>query len=73
MARLQLRTWLAFGLVLLARFVPAPIRRAMHTLEGQGLVEYAMVLVFVALVVMIIVVLLGPWTGNVFSNIVSHL
>jgi pilus assembly protein Flp/PilA len=39
--------------------------------EGQGLVEYALILVLVAMVVIVILVLLGPSIGNTFSNIVS--
>ena len=41
--------------------------------EGQGLVEYALILVLVAIVVIAILLLLGPVVGNVFSNIVSFL
>jgi len=41
--------------------------------EGQGLVEYALILVLVAVVVIVILSLLGPAIGNVFSNIVSAL
>lgn len=36
---------------------------------GQGLVEYALILVLVAIVVIAILALLGPAIGNVFSNI----
>ena len=39
--------------------------------EGQGLVEYALILVLVAIVVIAILLLLGPVIGNVFSNIVG--
>ncbi len=39
--------------------------------EGQGLVEYALVLVLVAVVVIAILTLLGPQIGNVFSRIVD--
>ncbi len=39
--------------------------------EGQGLVEYALILVLVAIVVIAILLLLGPVVGNVFSNIVT--
>lgn len=39
--------------------------------KGQGMVEYALILVLVALVVVVILALLGPAIGNVFSNIVS--
>ena len=41
--------------------------------EGQGLVEYALILVLVAIVVIAILLLLGPVTGNVFSNITAAL
>ena len=39
--------------------------------EGQGLVEYALILLLVALVVIAILTLLGPQIGNVFSRVVS--
>ena len=41
--------------------------------EGQGLVEYALILVLVAMVVIAILLLLGPVIGNVFSNIIVSL
>jgi pilus assembly protein Flp/PilA len=41
--------------------------------DGQGLVEYALILVLVAVVVIAILALLGPQIGNVFSQIVSSL
>ena len=41
--------------------------------EGQGLVEYALILVLVALVVIVILMVLGPQIGNVFSRITSGL
>lgn len=37
--------------------------------EGQGLTEYALILVSVAVVVIVILGLLGPTIGNIFSNI----
>ena len=40
--------------------------------EGQGLVEYALILVLVAIVVIVIMALLGPAIANIFSNIVSQ-
>lgn len=39
--------------------------------QGQGLVEYALILVLVAVVVIVILALLGPAIGNVFSQIMS--
>ncbi|MEZ4645192.1 MAG: Flp family type IVb pilin [Chloroflexota bacterium] len=41
--------------------------------QGQGLVEYALVLVLVAVVIIAILTLLGPQIGNVFSKITSGL
>ena len=41
--------------------------------QGQGLVEYAIILVFVAIVVISIIRLLGPRVGNIFSTINSSL
>ncbi len=37
--------------------------------RGQGLVEYALILVLVAIVVFAVLLLLGPIIGNVFSSI----
>ncbi len=39
--------------------------------KGQGLVEYALILVLVAIVVIVILALLGPAIGRVFSNIIQ--
>jgi pilus assembly protein Flp/PilA len=41
--------------------------------NGQGLVEYALVLVLVAIVVIAILTLLGPQIGQVFSRVVNGL
>jgi pilus assembly protein Flp/PilA len=37
--------------------------------KGQGLVEYALILVLVAIVVIVALSILGPIIGNVFSEI----
>ena len=37
--------------------------------RGQGLVEYALILVLVAIVVIAALMVLGPIIGNVFSDI----
>lgn len=39
--------------------------------KGQGLVEYALILVLVAIVVIAILTLLGPAIGQVFSQIMD--
>jgi pilus assembly protein Flp/PilA len=41
--------------------------------EGQGLVEYALILVLVAIVVIVILTVLGPTIGNTFSSVVTSL
>jgi pilus assembly protein Flp/PilA len=41
--------------------------------KGQGLVEYALILVLVAVVVIVILALLGPAIGNIFSNIMHSI
>lgn len=45
----------------------------MNREKGQGLVEYALVLVLVAVVVIAILTVLGPQVGNVFSRITAGL
>ena len=40
--------------------------------EGQGLVEYALILVLVAVVVIAILLLVGPEIGQVFSDILEN-
>ena len=41
--------------------------------KGQGLVEYALILVLVAVVVIAVLLVLGPVIGNVFSSINTQL
>ena len=41
--------------------------------KGQGLVEYALILVLVAVVVIAVLLILGPIIGNVFTKINSSL
>jgi pilus assembly protein Flp/PilA len=41
--------------------------------EGQGLVEYALILVLVAIVSIAILLILGPTIANVFSRITNTL
>jgi len=46
------------------KFLSNPARE-----EGQGLVEYALILVLVAVVVIVILSALGPAIGNIFSQV----
>ena len=41
--------------------------------NGQGLVEYALILVLVSVVVIVILAQMGPAIGKIFSNIVVAL
>ena len=64
--------------VAFSHIISSVIRRTYQMLympreEGQGLVEYALILVLVAVVVIVILALLGPAIGNIFSNIVKNL
>jgi len=38
--------------------------------RGHGLVEYALIMLLVALIVIIILAVLGPAVGNMFSTII---
>jgi pilus assembly protein Flp/PilA len=39
--------------------------------QGQGLVEYALIMLLVAIAVIIALALLGPSVGNLYSDIVQ--
>ena len=41
--------------------------------KGQGLVEYALILVLVSVVVIAVLTILGPTIGNIFTTIVGKL
>lgn len=40
---------------------------------GQGLVEYALILVMVAVIIIAILALLGPQIANIFSRVTNGL
>ncbi len=44
-----------------------------HKERGQGLIEYALILVLVAVVVIAVLLILGPIIGNVFTKLNSSL
>ena len=44
-----------------------------HRQLGQGMVEYALILVLVSIVVIVILLTMGNQIANVFSNIVAAL
>ncbi len=41
--------------------------------QGQGVLEYALILFFVVLVVIVILTLLGPSVGNMYSRVTTAL
>jgi pilus assembly protein Flp/PilA len=41
--------------------------------KGQGLMEYALILILVAVIVLAILAILGPRIGNMFSNVILNL
>ncbi|HEY1454859.1 MAG TPA: Flp family type IVb pilin [Candidatus Dormibacteraeota bacterium] len=58
-----------------AAFRQASRGRAWPALDqrGQGMVEYALILVLVSIVVIVILLTMGHQIANVFSNIVAAL
>ena len=40
--------------------------------HGQGILEYALILMLVVIVVIILVYLLGPAVGNMYSNVLVN-
>ena len=44
----------------------------LHREDGQGLVEYALILVLVAIVIVAALTLLGPQIGSVFSQVINE-
>ena len=48
-------------------------RKSHRLTRGQGLVEYALILVLVAIVVIAALMILGPIIGNTFSTINASL
>ena len=52
--------------------VPSIVRRLLNYLgreDGQGMVEYALILVLIAVVVIVVLIVLGNQVQNVFCNI----
>lgn len=49
------------------------MRQVWEQQDGQGLVEYALILFLVSIVVIAILALLGPQIGSIFSSIYNAL
>jgi Flp pilus assembly pilin Flp len=61
------------ALVALVRSWTAPGNRRRDDERGQGLVEYGLIIVLVAIFVIIVVGVVGHQTNNVFSNVSNGL
>jgi pilus assembly protein Flp/PilA len=44
-----------------------------HFERGQGLAEYGLIIVMVGILVFLVLYLMGPAVGNMFSNVVNML
>jgi len=42
-----------------------------HADHGQGLLEYSLVLALIAIIVIVVLALLGPAIGNMFSAVIN--
>lgn len=49
------------------------LRQLLHSERGQGMVEYALILVLIAVVVIVVLVILANQIQNVFCNITGGL
>jgi pilus assembly protein Flp/PilA len=52
--------------------LPLVLERLRHALtrdEGQGMVEYALILVLIAVIVIVVLIVVGNQVQNVFCNI----
>ena len=57
----------------LERCIGMVSRRFKRSESGQGMVEYALILVLVSIVVIVILLTMGNQIVNVFSNVVAAL
>jgi pilus assembly protein Flp/PilA len=41
--------------------------------RGQGLIEYALLILLIGLIVLVLLAIFGADTGNMFSNVITNL
>ncbi len=46
---------------------------ALFSSDGQGLVEYALVIMLIGIVVVVVLATYGTGVGNMFSNIIANI
>jgi pilus assembly protein Flp/PilA len=52
-----------------AELIRRQVERMIRSERGQGMVEYALILVLIAVVVIVVLIVLGNQVQNVFCNI----
>jgi pilus assembly protein Flp/PilA len=57
------------ALMYLAGLIRRLVERLRRNEQGQGMVEYALILVLIAVVVIAVLIILGNQVANVFCNI----
>ncbi len=60
--------------LLLAYIIPLLVEAIMarFSSDGQGLVEYALVIMLIGIVVVVVLAIYGTGVGNMFSNIIAN-
>jgi len=53
----------------IAELIRRPVEEQIRSERGQGMVEYALILVLIAVVVIVLLIVLGNQVQNVFCNI----
>ena len=61
------------ALMHLGELIRRQVERVIRSERGQGMVEYALILVLVSIVVIVILLTMGNQINNVFSNVVAAL
>lgn len=65
--------FVAKGIIAMQHALSVMQERARHACRGQGTVEYALILAFIALVVVAAVKLVGPAVAATFNNVTNTL
>ena len=67
LSKLYVFVWFAFIMRCILLYLPGISE------QGQGLVEYALILALVSIVIVAVFLLLGPAIGNLYSKVVRAL
>jgi pilus assembly protein Flp/PilA len=41
--------------------------------DAQGLMEYALIIILVAVIVLVVLAIFGPGVGNMYSNVINNI